>query len=151
MIVRLGAGRVAAVARSRTLEGFHPCGCGWETLYKGWQRRSQETLAGRIRWKWGYSTVRLATGAVPLDEALGIGRGQFSGGLQSRLCRLGQRCPLFKPGAGNLASVLTALRSGEATSELHYFEPHRHRMGYAGFRAQGYPMGSARWRAPASS
>ena len=31
---------------------------------------------------------------------------------------------------------------GEATSEIHYFETNRHRMRYAEFRAEGYPIGS---------
>ena len=44
--------------------------------------------------------------------------------------------------AGDVAAVLTALRAGETTSELHYFATNGHRMDYAEFRAQGYPIGS---------
>ena len=43
---------------------------------------------------------------------------------------------------GEVEAVLTALKAGEATSEIHYFETNRHRMRYAEFRARGYPIGS---------
>ena len=43
---------------------------------------------------------------------------------------------------GDVAAVLAALRAGPATSEIHYFETHRHRMRYREFRARGYPIGS---------
>ena len=43
---------------------------------------------------------------------------------------------------GEVAAVLTALRAGKGESEVHYFETNRHRMRYAEFRAQGYPIGS---------
>ena len=43
---------------------------------------------------------------------------------------------------GGVEAVLTALKAGEATSEIHYFETNRHRMRYAEFRARGYPIGS---------
>ena len=41
-----------------------------------------------------------------------------------------------------MEKVLTALRAGEATSEIHYFQTNRHRMRYGEFRALGYPIGS---------
>ena len=38
---------------------------------------------------------------------------------------------------GGVEAVLTALKDGEAASEIHYFETNRHRIRYAEFRAGG--------------
>ena len=83
--------------RSQELGGFPRCGCGREARYKGRQRRSQETLAGRITWQRGYHYCETCrSGRYPLDEALGIGPGQFSDGLQRGLCRLGAVLPPYR-------------------------------------------------------
>ena len=80
--------------RSQELTALPQCECGWELRYKGQQRRSQETLAGRITWQRGYYYCQnCRRGRYPLDEALGLGPGQFSDGLQQGLCRLGAALP----------------------------------------------------------
>lgn len=99
---------------------FPRCGCGQELGYKGQQRRSQETYVGRITWQRGYyycDTCR--QGRYPLDEALGIGPGQFSDGLQSALCRLGAALP-FEPAAESftaLTGVSISPREAERLTE----------------------------------
>ena len=83
--------------RSQELGGFPRCGCGQEARYKGRQQRSRETLAGRITWQRGYHYCETCrSGRYPLDEALGIGPGQFSDGLQRGLCRLGAVLPPYR-------------------------------------------------------
>ena len=65
--------------RSQELEGGSRCECGRELRYKGQQQRRQETLVGRITWRRSYYYCRSCRrGRYPLDEALGIGPGQFS-------------------------------------------------------------------------
>ncbi len=76
------------------MEGFHQCACGQESRYKGQQKRSQETFVGRITWQRGYYYCESCRrGQYPLDEAMDIGPGQFSDGLQKGLCRLGSSLP----------------------------------------------------------
>jgi hypothetical protein len=85
--------------RSQEVERFPGCQCGQECQYQGRQQRSQETLVGRITWQRGYYYCETCRrGRYPLDEALGIGPGQFSEGLQEGLCRLGAALP-FVPAA----------------------------------------------------
>ena len=106
--------------RCQELAGFLRCGCGQESRYKGQQQRSQETFVGRITWRRGYyycETCR--SGRYPLDEALDIGPGQFSDGLQSGLCRLGAGLP-FAPAAGSftaLTGVSVSPREAERLTE----------------------------------
>jgi hypothetical protein len=88
--------------------------------YKGQHRRSQETFFGRITWQRGYySCKECRRGRYPPDEALGIGPGQFSDGLQSGLCRLGLALP-FEPAAESftaLTGVSISPREAERLTE----------------------------------
>lgn len=99
---------------------FPRCGCGQELGYKGQQRRSQETYVGRITWQRGYYYCKTCRqGRYPLDEALAIGPGQFSDGLQSGLCRLGAALP-FEPAAESftaLTGVSISPREAERLTE----------------------------------
>ena len=80
--------------RSQELEGQSRCECGRELRYKGRQSRSQETLAGRITWRRGYYYCESCRrGRYPLDQAMDIGPGQFSDGLQRGVCQLGAALP----------------------------------------------------------
>jgi len=91
--------------RSKEVKVYPGCGCGEVPSYKGQQQRSQETLVGRITWQRGYyycATCR--RGQYPLDEALGIGPGQFSEGLQGGVCRLGVALP-FAPAAETFTAL----------------------------------------------
>ena len=106
--------------RSQELGGFPRCGCGREARYKGRQRRSQETLAGRITWQRGYHYCETCrSGRYPLDEALGIGPGQFSDGLQRGLCRLGAVLPfaLAAESFTELTGVSISPREAERLTE----------------------------------
>ena len=106
--------------RSQELGGFPRCGCGQEARYKGRQQRSQETLAGRITWQRGYHYCETCrSGGYPLDEALGIGPGQFSDGLQRGLCRLGAVLPfaLAAESFTELTGVSISPREAERLTE----------------------------------
>ena len=106
--------------RSQELGGFPRCGCGREARYKGRQQRSQETLAGRITWQRGYHYCETCrSGRYPLDEALGIGPGQFSDGLQRGLCRLGAVLPfaLAAESFTELTGVSISPREAERLTE----------------------------------
>ena len=57
--------------RSQEIEERPRCECGREARYKGEQKRSQETFAGRITWRRGYYYCETCRrGQYPLDEAL---------------------------------------------------------------------------------
>ncbi len=106
--------------RSQELGGFPRCGCGQEARYKGRQQRSRETLAGRITWQRGYHYCETCrSGRYPLDEALGIGPGQFSDGLQRGLCRLGAVLPfaLAAESFTELTGVSISPREAERLTE----------------------------------
>ena len=106
--------------RRQELEEFPRCQCGRECRYKGQQPRRQETYVGRINWRRGYYYCESCRrGRYPLDEALGIGPGQFSDGLQSGLCRLGAALP-FAPAAESftaLTGVSVSPREAERLTE----------------------------------
>jgi hypothetical protein len=106
--------------RSQEVEAYPGCECGDVPLYKGQQQRSQETFVGRITWQRGYYYCETCRrGRYPLDEALGIGPGQFSEGLQEGLCRLGAALP-FVPAAETftaLTGVSISPREGERLTE----------------------------------
>ena len=91
--------------RSQELKGILRCGCGQESRCKGEQKRSQETYAGKITWERNYYYCESCRrGRYPVDEALGIGPGQFSDGLQRGLCQLGAALP-FGPAAETFKSL----------------------------------------------
>lgn len=106
--------------RNEEWSGAAPCRCGGLAGYKGEQERSQETFVGRITWRRGYSyCASCRQGHYPLDEALGIGPGQFSEGLQEQVCRLGVALP-FAPAAETftaLSGVFISPREVERLTE----------------------------------
>lgn len=106
--------------RCQEAEGLAGCECGREMRYKGQQERSQETWAGRITWRRGYYYCESCRrGRYPLDEALDIGPGQFSGGLQQGLCRLGAEMPFAAAAASftELTGVSVSPREVERLTE----------------------------------
>ena len=91
--------------RGQEVEGSPRCQCGQAPGYKGRQRRSQETYVGRITWQRGYFyCASCGRGQYPLDEALQIGPGQFSEGVQGGVCRLGVALP-FAPAAETFTAL----------------------------------------------
>ena len=75
------------------------CSCGSVPRYKGEQWRSQETLAGKLRYRRGYFYCPgCRRGWYPLDERLGMLSGQFSGGLSEAMALVGVALP-FAPAA----------------------------------------------------
>jgi hypothetical protein len=77
------------VQRRGEVEVGNRCeGCGGRLANKGQQERSQETLIGRVSWRRSYYYCeRCREGHYPLDESLGMERGQFSEGVQNEVSR----------------------------------------------------------------
>jgi len=94
-------GRKAAEERPR-------CSCGRLMAYKGDQVRHLETYVGQITLRRGYYYCRVCgKKSYPLDEALEIGPGQFSDGVQSGVSRMAARQPF--EGAADDFTALTLL------------------------------------------
>ena len=82
-------GMVAESLREEVESEVH-CRCGERGRYKGEQERQQETLVGPFRYRRGYWYChRCGRGWYPMDEALGVGVGQFSGKLELAMSLLG--------------------------------------------------------------
>ena len=86
--------------------------------------------AAKVRFNDGWHEVKAGVvfWAEPRWDESGMAGGKARA--QSYVAEAG---PMEQAGAGLY---------GEATSEIHYFETNRHRMRYAEFRAEGYPIGS---------
>lgn len=106
--------------RRQAAEEAPRCSCGRLMAYKGDQVRQLETYVGRITLRRGYYHCAVChKGRYPLDEALDIGPGQFSDGIQSGVSREAARQP-FEAAADDftaLTLVSIAGREVERVSE----------------------------------
>jgi hypothetical protein len=94
------------------------CSCGRLMAYKGDQVRQLETWVGRITLRRGYYYCRVChKGRYPLDEAVGIGPGQFSDGIQAGISRLAARQP-FKAAADDFSSLSGTSITGREVERL---------------------------------
>lgn len=99
-------------AHQASVEALVQCSCAGTPDYKGQQSRSQESYVGLIQWWRGYYyCAHCRKGRYPLDEALDIGPGAFSEGLQAGVSRLGAALP-FKAAAESFSAL-----SGVSISE----------------------------------
>ena len=101
-------------------EGERCCRCGAELRYKGEQVRRQETLVGRICWRRGYYYCEsCGEGHYPLDEALGVGPGQFSDGIQEKISRLAAALPFREAVTefSELTGISVSAREAQRISE----------------------------------
>ena len=92
--------------------------CGRLLAYKGDQVRQLETYVGRITLRRGYYYCRFCRkGCYPLDEALDIGSGQFSDGVQSGVSRLAAREP-FRAAADDFTALTGISIAGREVERL---------------------------------
>jgi len=104
-------GREAAEGRPR-------CSCGRVMAYKGDQVRSLETYVGRITLRRGYyRCASCGKRCYPLDDALEVGPGQFSDGVQSGVSRLAARHP-FEAAAQDFRALTLINISGREVERL---------------------------------
>jgi len=95
----------AIEVRREPVESEWRCDCGGSAEYKGDQARNIETYVGRIEVNRGYYYCSTCSkGHYPLDEAVGIARGQFSDEIQNGVCRLGAALP-FEPAAETFVAL----------------------------------------------
>ena len=104
--------------RRQAAEEAPRCSCGRLLAYKGDQVRQLEAYVGRITLRRGYYYCEACRkGCYPLDEALGIEPGQFSGGIQSRVSRLAARGP-FQGAADDFTALTGISISGREVERL---------------------------------
>lgn len=104
--------------RRQAAEKEPRCRCGRPMAYKGDQVRHLETYVGRITLRRGYYYCGVCRkGRYPLDEALGIGPGQFSDGIQSGVSRLAAREP-FQAAADDFAELTLISIAGREVERL---------------------------------
>jgi hypothetical protein len=104
--------------RRQEAEKCPRCGCGREMVYKGDQVRHQETYVGRIEWRRGYYyCCHCRKGRYPLDEALGMGGGQFSDGIQAGSSWLAALMP-FEAAAETFTYLLGIDMTGREVERL---------------------------------
>lgn len=105
-------------ARRQGAEEKPRCDCGRLMTYKGDQVRHLETYVGRIAIRRGYYYCPACRkGRYPLDEALDIGPGQFSDGVQSGVSRLAAREP-FEAAAQDFAGLTMVSIAGREVERL---------------------------------
>jgi len=106
--------------RRQEAEKSPRCTCGRLLSYKGDQVRHQETYVGRITWRRGYYYCQVCRkGCYPLDDALGMGSGQFSDAVQAGVSWVAAKEP-FEPAAKTftyLTRISIADREVERLSE----------------------------------
>ncbi len=108
----------AQMRRQAAEEAPRCSSCGRLMSYKGDQVRQLETRVGRISLRRGYYYCRPCQhGCYPLDEALGIGPGQFSDGIQSGVSRLAARQP-FEAAADDFAALTGTSIAGREVERL---------------------------------
>jgi hypothetical protein len=105
-------------SRRKGAEKEPRCSCGRLMGYKGDQVRELETWVGRIRLRRGYYYCRVCReGCFPLDDALAIGRGQFSDGVQSGVSREAARQP-FEAAAEDFTALTLIGISGREVERV---------------------------------
>ncbi len=98
--------------------GYRCRGCGERPSNKGQQERSQETLIGPLHWQRSYYYCeRCRQGCHPLDESLGMERGQFSEGVQNEVSRAAAK-ECFVPAAQEFARQTQVSISGRTVERI---------------------------------
>jgi hypothetical protein len=93
-------------------------GCGGTLANKGRQERSQETLIGRVSWRRSYYyCARCRQGHYPLDESLGMERGEFSEGVQNEVSRAAAK-ECFVPAAREFTRQTQVSISGRTVERI---------------------------------